>query len=208
MATRTSSNGTGGIQQVTLRPLALQTVEIPIVGETELIVHRWSEKARRQMLEAQQSKTRPKKEPKNPQEDYESSMYRLSDGGYGFPAAGFKAAIVGGCRMFEGFPMTQAKIAIRVNGEEAEQLVRINADPHMREDMVRLESGVADIRYRAGFFPWSATLNITFNANMLSLDALIQLVNAAGMGGVGEWRPSAPKSTTGSYGTFTVPGTL
>ena len=30
------------------------------------------------------------------------------------------------------------------------------------------------------------------------------LVDAAGIGGVGEWRPTSPKSATGSYGTFRV----
>jgi hypothetical protein len=96
--------------------------------------------------------------------------------------------------------MTQAKIAIRVLGE----FVPIIGEPRMREDMVRLETGVADIRYRPGFPEWSAVLPITFNASLLSVKSLIHLVDGAGQGGVGEWRPSAPKSASGSYGTFRV----
>jgi len=102
--------------------------------------------------------------------------------------------------------MTVAKIAIRVIGEGPEQLVAIEGEPHMREDMVRLENGVADIRYRAGYWPWSAILKIVYNSNILTLESLVNLVNAAGMGGVGEWRPAAPKSATGTYGTFAVAG--
>jgi hypothetical protein len=201
MATRTKETNNGQMSSaIVLQPLRLEVVRITVVGETEYISHQWSEKAKRLMLEAQQTKTRQKKEPKNPEEDYRGSLYRHPDGGYAIPAAAFKAAIVGACRQFEGLPMTQAKIAITVLGE----LVPIVGEPHMREDMVRLETGVADIRYRGGFFPWEATLPIRFNSNLLTLESLVALVDAAGQGGVGEWRPSAPKSSTGTYGMFKV----
>jgi hypothetical protein len=114
---------------------------------------------------------------------------------------------VGACRLFDGLPMTQAKLAIFVEGEQnakGETLVRIEGEPQMREDMVRLETGVADIRHRGWFPTWRAVLTITANTNILSRAKLYNLVNAAGMGGVGEWRPSAPKSASGSYGRFRV----
>ena len=209
MATRTANGSgkatveTGGA--VVLRPLNLKRIELPIVGETELIVHAWSEKAKRQMLDKQMNPgARAKKDPKDPVVDYEASFYRLADGRYGFPSSAFKSAIVGACRLFEGLPMTQAKIAIRVHGEGPLALVALEGDPYMREDMVRLETGVADIRYRPGFPEWAATLDITFNASLLALDSIVNLVNGAGQGGVGEWRPTAPKSSSGSYGTFRV----
>lgn len=190
---------------IQLQPLKLETVEIPIVGESELIVHAWSEKAKRAMLEKQMNPgTRAKKDPKDPVADYEASFYRLPDGRFGYPSGGFKAAIVGACRLFDGLPMTQAKIAIRVLGEGPLLLVPIEGEPYMREDMVRLETGVADIRYRPGFPEWRTTLPITFNASLLTLSSLVHLVNGAGQGGVGEWRPSAPKSASGSFGTFRV----
>jgi hypothetical protein len=136
--------------------------------------------------------------------DYEASFYRLPDGGYGFPSSAFKVAIVGACRLFDGLPMTQAKIAVRVTGEGPLQLVALEGEPYMREDMVRLETGVADLRYRPGFPEWKTVLPITFNAGLLSLDSLVHLVDGAGQGGVGEWRPSAPKSASGGCGTFRV----
>lgn len=193
-------------QVVEIKPLNIQHVEVEIVGETELITHRWSQKAKEMMLGKQMGKAQTRAK-KDPEQDYQDSMYRFDDGGYGFPAAGFKAAIVGACRMFDGLPMTKAKIAIRVTGETnqyGEDLIRIHAEPHKREDMVRLESGVADIRFRAGFWPWSGKLRVTFNADIISLEQLYNLIDAAGFGGVGEWRPSAPKSSTGSYGCFRV----
>lgn len=194
-------------QVIEIKPLNIQVVEVDIIGETELIVHRWSDKAKQMMLDKQMGKAAVKKAHKNPEEDYQSSMYRFDDGRYGFPAVGFKAAIVGACRMFDGLPMTKAKAAIRVEGEPnkyGEQLVEIVGNPRMREDMVRLETGVADIRYRAAFWPWVTRIKIRFNAGVISLEQLYNLIDAAGFGGVGEWRPSAPKSATGSYGCFHV----
>lgn len=94
-------------------------------------------------------------------------------------------------------------MALRVEAG-SEGLIEIHGEPRMREDMVRLETGVADLWYRAEYPEWSAALRISYNANMLSLEQLVNLVNAAGFGGVGEWRPSAPKSASGSYGCFRV----
>jgi hypothetical protein len=197
-------NGQQGVPAISLHPLDLRIVEVPVVGDTEYISHRWSEKAKAMMLAAQTSKTRVKKQPKDPQADYEGSIYRLDDGRSGIPAAAFKVAIVGACRLFEGVKMTHVKTVIRVLGEGPEQLVPIEAEPYMREDMVRLETGVADIRYRAGFWPWAVLLRVRYVATVIDLSSVINLVDAAGQGGVGEWRPSAPKSSSGSFGTFHV----
>lgn len=190
-------------QPIEIKSLDLRTVDIRIVGETELIMHAWADKAKAMMLDKQMGKASVKKDKKDPQADYEASIYRTALGGYGMPAVAFKAAMVGGCRMFEKLPMTVVKIAIRVHGDN-EGMVAIEGEPRMREDMVRLETGVADIRYRAGFPAWAATLRITYNANVLTLEQLVNLVNAGGFGGVGEWRPSSPKSASGSYGCFRV----
>jgi len=189
---------------IAIKPLDVRVTEIEVVGKSELIVHQWSEKAKRQMLDKQMGKAQPKKEKKDPEADYEASKYRLPDGGCGFPASGFKAAIVGACRLFDGLTMTQVKVCVRVLGEDDGELVRIVGEPRMREDMVRLESGVADIRHRAGFPEWRAKLRIRHIANVVTDEILLNLVSAAGEGGVGEWRPSAPNSVTGSFGCFEV----
>jgi hypothetical protein len=74
--------------------------------------------------------------------------------------------------------------------------------------MVRVDSGAPDIRFRAGFPEWSATLKIEFNENVIPLERLVALVNAAGRCGIGEWRPSSPKVASGTFGMFRVSGAL
>jgi hypothetical protein len=56
---------------------------VPIVGTSPLIVSRFSEKAKRQMLDAQQGRKSPK-ERRDPEADYQAAFYRTKDG-YGFP---------------------------------------------------------------------------------------------------------------------------
>ena len=61
----------------------------------------------------------------------------------------------------------------------------------MREDMVRVGMGTADIRYRGEFRNWSTDLTITYNANgKYSIEQIINIINAGGYScGIGEWRP-------------------
>lgn len=195
----TSHDGT--IDLVAPKP---EQVIVHIEGTTPLIVHRFSEKARRQMLEKQMATTKQKKAPKDPEADYQASMYRLEDGRPGFPAVAFKAAMVGAARQFEGITMTSLKSAVFVLGEGPEQLVPIIGEPQMREDIVRIAMGTTDLRHRAMFTPWAVELVIEYLPTMITARSLLSLVNSAGFGGVGEWRPSAPKSFTGTYGRFHV----
>lgn len=162
------------------------------------------------MLEKQQKAARARPEPKDPEALFEASRYRLPDGRDGFPAVGLKAAIVHGARMFAGVTQVQLKQVILVLGEgrddRGDALVALDLDvpPMMREDTPRNASGVADLRYRAQYEPWRMTLHIRTIAGQFDESSLMALVDAAGVGGIGEWRPTSPKSSTGSFGTFQV----
>ena len=193
-------------EPIELDRISLDTLDIDIEGITPLITHRWSEKAKKEMRDKQAGVTRKKKEPKNPQAEYESAFYRLPDGSAGMPATAFKAATVGGARNFDSVSMVQVKQGIFVMGEGPDQLVAIEGEPIFTEMPVRIAMGTADLRYRPLFDPWGAHLTIQFNPVVLSANSVIALVDAGGIGGVGEWRPSAPKSHTGSYGMYRVVG--
>ena len=187
----------------------IQRIRVAITGTTPLIVHAWSAKARNMMLRKQTGEP-VIKEKKDPQADYQGAFYTADEGWHGVPAAGFKAALVGACRAVDDLPMTLAKrmCFVLADGRSTAQnidLVRIHGEPRMREDMVRLESGVADIRFRPEFPEWSAELVIEFNAGIITAEQIVNLCDLAGYcEGVCEWRPSAPKSATGSYGRWTV----
>jgi hypothetical protein len=188
-----------------LKRLDRITFEVPIVGTSPLIVNRWSEKAKAMMLAAQQSKARPKKDPKDPVACFEASRYRYEDGRDGFPATAFKAAIVHAGRLFDGVKMVLLKQTFYVIGQGTDQLVPLEYESiRMREDTPRNATGVADLRYRAEYTGWRTTLRVRTIVGQFDQASVMALVDAAGIGGVGEWRPASPKSATGTFGTFEV----
>lgn len=194
----------------TTSAIALQRIHremavIEIKGTAPLVVHAWSTKAKEMMLAAQQGKKAPK-QAKDPMADYEASMYRFLDGSHGFPTLGFKSATVtGGARTFgKSVRMTELRLALTFVpdgiGVGGDMLTRIEGAPTMREDMVRVGMGTADIRYRAEYRDWSAQLRVEYLPNMIDLESIVALIDAGGANGVGEWRPEKD----GVFGTYQV----
>lgn len=203
---------------ITIQPVEKLTAELTIVGETGLIVHAWSEKARREMLEIQQGKAKGKKKDfKNPVREFIQSLYWL-DGTPDVPKNAteeeaeliFKDAIAKGARF--GFPAVAIKKAatsaayrqgwtkdrVSANGSfwltglDGSEFVEIISDepPIMREDMVKIGMGTADLRYRGEFRNWKCKFRITYLKNgVFSLENIISMINLGGFScGLGEWR--------------------
>lgn len=189
--------------QVSIDRIAAETIRVPIIGTTPLLMHKFSEKAKRQMLDAMQGRKTPK-QPKDPKAEYESSIYRTADGGYGFPAVAFKAATCGAARFYDKSVtmagLRQFMFFGGVPGEDGDLVVAIDGEPVMREDVVRVGQGT-DLRYRAQFTEWSAVLEVTYVLSSLTRGSVLSLIDAGGMGvGVGEWRPEKK----GTFGTYKV----
>lgn len=216
---------------IEIKPIKIVKTTVTVVGDTPLIMHAWSEKAKRMMLEAQQGKAKGKKKPvKNPVDDFIQSAYWLT-GKPVYPEnateeeceAAFEAAIEN-CATF-GFPVTafkQATIsaayrlgwvknqmglrgAFFIEGDENGMVQILSDTPVMREDMVKVGMGTADIRYRPQFNNWSAVLNISYNsAGEFSFENIVNAINAGGyICGVGEWRPERD-GTNGMYHVQTM----
>lgn len=201
----TASEHTAPNVTIRLEPLAVATFEIPIVGVTPLIPHKWGAKSLRLMRESQSGpKAKAKREPKVAEQEAEDATYRLDDGRPGMPATAFKSAIADAARFFDGITIVQAKQAFFVEGEGPDQLVPITGDSYIREDTPRNANGGADLRYRRCYNPWQTELRVTFVTSAIDLSSVLSLVNAAGLGGVGDWRPSSPKSKSGTFGRFAV----
>lgn len=215
------------IETVEIKPIEMNTAEITLVGDTPMIMHAWSEKAKRMMLEAQQGKAKgKKKEVKNPVDDFIQSMYWLdgmpdtagkseaeceelfaqaiqNGARFGFPVTAFKqAAISAAYRM----GWTKDKMSLRgvffIESDFGDMTEIVSDVPEMREDMVKIGMGTADIRYRGEFKNWQTTFRIKYNVNgQYSLENILNILNAGGMVcGVGEWRPERD----GQFGMFHV----
>lgn len=214
MATKTkvaaTTNGSGdeSFQQIVLERISKSVAIIKVEGVTPVIPHRFSEKAKKMMLQKHQGVATEKKAPKDPVEDANESMYWLDDGRPGIQAVAFKGAIADAARYFDkSVTIEMLKRIIHVYGEvnaKGEVVVPIVGEMQMREDTVRNSGGVADLRHRYHIWPWSAELHVEFISSLVTQASLISIVDAAGSNGVGDWRPSAPKSKTGTFGKFRV----
>jgi len=197
MATKSKNS-----KEITITELTFAQVEIKIIGKTPLIVHRFDEKSKKQMLDKQTKKELKGKEAKDPQQQYLNSIYFFKDGRRtGFPANGFKAAMVRAGKQL-GMIMTDLRGQFWLL-DDGENLIEINGTHRLREDVVRLNGGTADIRFRAEYPVWEATVRIEYIPNLIGEDQLVSLLQLAGVScGIGEWRPE--KCNSGTYGTFTL----
>jgi hypothetical protein len=172
-------------------------LSLTIVGDSPLICHRWSDDAKRAMLEKQMKMPKQAREAKNPEKLYEDSLYRGAKGKYVFPAIAFKKAAVDACSHVAEITKVLARGCFHVLGE----YVSIEGRPEPREDVVRVGMGTADIRYRGQFPQWSTKLLIRYNSAVLTAAQIINLFNVAGFAiGVGDWRPQRD----GNFGMFHV----
>lgn len=178
-------------------------LNVTINGTAPLISHQWSEKAKRQMKEKQAGLKTKVREVRNPEQEYQSSYYRDSEGRIAFPALCIKQAMVGAARNIQGATMALLRGAVFVMGD-LDGLIPVDYKAErMREDMVRLGgmSNPADIRYRGELSGWSMTFPIKYNADVITAEMVINLLNTAGFAcGLGEWRPER----NGDKGTFEV----
>lgn len=186
-----------------------------IVGDTPLITHAWSEKARREMLEKQGKATKAGKEARDPHADFVSSLYDMGNGTYGFPATGIKKCILSAAHKDKGIARTNVREALWLDADIVRvrpalagavcdmPLIRVwGVAPEMREDMVRVGVGLnkkASLAYRGQFSTWGMRITGQLNPTILNAEALAFLIQEAGLGhGIGEWR----NEKDGIFGAF------
>lgn len=174
-------------------------IEIEVEAISPLIIHSWSEKAIKIMLGNQMKEAKQAKEPKDPVADFNGARYLDDKGRDCIPCGMFKMAAVEAGVMV-GAPKTTLRKAFFIDGD----LLPIKCKggkPEMRRDMVRLQTGVADIRFRPQYNDWSVKVPVIFQPRLISAEQLYNLFNQAGYGvGIGEWRPQ----TNGQFGRFRV----
>lgn len=210
---------------IVLKPLVIEHRQITIVGDTPLIVHAWSEKARKEMLEKQQKKTKTSgKAIRDPFAEFMNALYWITEKPVEDTEEAFAEAVMSGAKF--GFPVTAIKQAAQSTlyrlGAISNQMVMRGAffidgigdlqlgeiitpyPPECREDMVKIGgiSKTSDLRYRPMFKDWKMILNIQYNANSpITFEQIVNGINTAGfMNGIGEWRPEKD----GPFGRFHV----
>lgn len=186
-----------------------------IIGDTPLITHAWSEKAKREMLAKQVKAPKAGKDARDPQTDFVNSLYEMGDGTYGFPAMGVKNCILSAAHKDKGIAKTAVLSALWINAQMVRTrpalagaicdmpLLRIyGGNPEMREDMVKIGQGLnktATLSYRGQFTVWAFKVTGRFNDSILNTEQLAFLIDECGLScGLGEWR----NERKGMFGAF------
>lgn len=186
-----------GAKVLIIPPIRKRRIDIRIVGDSPLITNKWSEKAKQQMRDKQMGRAVDKKSPKDPEADYQAAMYRTEDGTPAAVSLAFKAAAVEAAMVTGDLKKAQVRRWFHVLGE----LIPIEGEPEMREDLVRVGMGAADLRYRPIFHEWACTVPIVFDETVCTIEQIVHLFNKAGFSvGIHEWRPEKD----GNYGMFHV----
>lgn len=213
-------NGNGGVATATkpakeekrskvtvLRPRN-RTIIVPIksIDGVPLVINKFSEKAKQMMGDKQQGKVVGPRQPKVPVECYQNAMHLMPGGkstddhpDIGFPAGGFRKAMICAAPQV-GMKRPQVTGSVFIIGTDRSTLVRIEYDEiRMREDTVRNESGVADLRYRPEIPAWTANLTVQFDESLITTEQVLNLLARAGYSvGIGEARPEKK----GDWGRF------
>lgn len=215
-------------EEIEIKPISMQKIKVTVVGDSALIMHAWSEKAKGMLRDPKTSKMM-KGRPRTPVDDYVQSMYWLEgkpeydalnppdddtiramvakakEKGckFGFPITAFKQAAISAAYR-QGWVKDKMSLrgAFFLETEYGDMVEIVSDFPEIREDMVRIGMGTADIRYRGEFNNWRATFTLKYNKNgKYSLDDILNILNAGGfVCGVGEWRPERD----GQFGMFHV----
>ena len=214
MVTATASRNGKGVASdeavITIQPLRIQRITIPIRGIQPLITNKFSDEAAEKLAASQTGPgIKAAKAPRDGQAEFLAARYIVSPapGGEadldicGFPAAGVKKAMVAAAMRVTEAKGTWVRAILNVEGEGDSGLVSISAPaPQMRTDHV-VQAGRGNLRYRPAFWPWSMKLSITFNTDQIKAQDVVNLVQQAGFSiGIRDWRPEK----NGQFGTFEV----
>jgi hypothetical protein len=189
---------------ISLKPIARAKMTFGIRGTSPIIMHQWSEKAKAMMRDKQQAgkKTR-ERELRKPAEEAMAATYRTENGDVGIPAMAFKSAILTAAHKDIGIEKTLVRKALFLICKDPGLVLAFTEcdEPIVREDMVRVGMGAADLRYRPEFRNWKCVVELEIDAELLQDADVLALVGRAGFGvGLCEWRPEKG----GEFGRFEI----
>jgi hypothetical protein len=203
-------------KEIIIPPLNLERGIFKIEGDTIMVQNKFSEKAKREMIETQKAgstaKKGGKKKPKDFKEMFKQSQHISEKGWNGIPASAIRAGCISACRLV-GFKMTLAKLSIFViedgyDKNDKTPLIKITRGKALyRDDAVRIQN-TCDVHARAMFLPgWQAKVCLEWDADQFKLEDVSNLLVRMGKQvGLGEGRPDSRSSAGMGWGTFKVLG--
>lgn len=210
-------------QIIEIPEIKIKEAELTIVGDSSLLIHKFSEKAKAEILQKQMKKAKTTREAKVPFKDFMMSLHWITpmpdingiddeeelekifnkavqEGAkFGFPTVGIKQSAISAAYR-NGLAKNKVSLQgmFHIRGEFAE----ITGNLRMREDYCKIPMGGADIVYRGEYDTgWKSTFTVVFDSGSISLEQIIQMINLGGFAcGIGDWRIEKG----GNFGSFHV----
>lgn len=176
-----------------------------------LVVHSFSEKAKKEIRDKQQKKARKAKEERKPEEEFLAARYIDGKGRECAPVTALKKAIVSAASAFDDVTKVGLRQALFLApaDDPGGALVPIEqwdgnpAVSTVREDAVTIGVNTRGLTYRPQYTEWQLRVSVDFNPRLVSREQLLALVGQAGWGvGICEGRPE--KSSALGWGRFEV----
>lgn len=201
---------------IELKKVQVKSMQITIVGDSPLLMRRFSEKAKQQILDIQTKKAKATREARDPwadmidglnwltpmpEEKTEAGLNKAIANGaaFGFPAVGLKQSAISAAYRAG---LSKNKVELQGLFHIPDEYIVIEGIPEMREDYVKIpKTGAADLAFRGEFKQWKSTFTINYIEGIYSIEQIINFINLGGFTvGIGEWRPEKG----GSFGRFHV----
>jgi len=186
-------------KEINIIPLNLDTITLSIKGVTPLLMDKMPEETLKAIQDKQTGIAKSGKKIRDIDKEIQLSVHTLPDGSVGFPAAGFKNALIE-CTSFVGDKMFSKKLVRGLKILNAENgLVPIK---FKNQDILKHNIG-ANTKHTPQFHEWQTELTIRFDANNISASDIATLVDYSGFYyGIGIWSPRCKSG--GSFGMYEV----
>ncbi len=190
------------VKPIVLQGIKVETINVPLRGKTSLIMDRMSKETKDDILIKQTGGAKGnKKKIRDTKEEIQQAIHVTCSGTIGFPSFGFKKGMMEatsfvGDRAFSKKLISGIKI---VNAEDG--LIPIK----FKKQTVIEHSIGPQTKFNPIFHDWSCDLEIQYDANNVSAQDIVTLLNYAGFyNGIGSWRPKGGGGGSGEYGMYEV----
>lgn len=192
--------------QIEIMPITMGRITCHILGKTPLLMHRFSKKAREQLLFPKGRANAAEKAESlkhDPLMEYRETIYlnrnQKEPSAVHMPDGMFSKALASAALDLPGASKSQILRLVSI----ASRQINVFGIPQLHMDMVRSSdmARTPDVRSRAIFPEWACKVEIEFVASLLKQNQIVNLLAAAGIiVGVCDYRPQKG----GSHGKFSI----
>ena len=189
-------------KEITLVSLNIGQMTVPIKGKTPLLMDRFPEEAKAQILAKQTGVSKSNKNKvRDTEKEIKEAIHVTSTGKVGYPASGFKKGMMEatsfvGDKFFSKKLVSGLRVVNAVDG-----LIPIS---FKKQDVLEHNIG-SNTKFTPQFHNWKGELVIQYDKNNISDSDIVTLLNYAGFYiGVGAWSPKCAAGGSGEFGMYEV----